>query len=91
MLYMTGDNVTIIVLETGNLEELKKGRPATTPDGKIVFAWTPDPVWLADQIAHSGGDGEAIAKLIAEGAKRAEKPNARLDRSYKQVNLKESN
>ncbi len=73
MLYMTGDK-TIIVLESGNLEELKKGRHAITPDGKILIAWTPDPVWLADQVLASGGDGKKIGTLIDEAAKRPEKP-----------------
>lgn len=76
MIYMTGD-VTIIVLETGNLDELKKGRPARSPDGKVVLAWTPDPVWLADKIASCDGDGETIAKLIDECSKRPQKPSKR--------------
>jgi hypothetical protein len=73
MLYMTGD-VTIIVLESGNLEALKKGRPAKSPDGKVVICWTPDPVWLAEQIAKSDGDGAIIGRLIDESLKRQEKP-----------------
>lgn len=73
MIYMTGD-VTIVVRESANLEELKKGRPAKTPDGKVLIAWCPDPVWLADKIADSNGDGSVIAKLIDEAAKRPEKP-----------------
>lgn len=73
MIYMTGD-VTIVVLESANLEEIKKGRPAKTPDGKVVICWTPDPVWLADKIADSDGDGATIAKLIDEAAKRPQKP-----------------
>ena len=43
MLYMTTSDgeMHIIVLETQNLEELRKGRPATTPDGSCLIAWTP--------------------------------------------------
>lgn len=74
MLYMTGSDTTIIVLESANLDELRKGRPAKTPDGKVLIAWTPDPVWLAEQIANSGGDGALIGRLIDEAALRPEKP-----------------
>lgn len=77
MLYLNGDNLKIIVLETANLEELKKGRPAKTPDGSVLIAWTADPVWLADKIMDSDGDAEAIGKLIDEAAKRPEKPGPR--------------
>ena len=71
---LTGDGIKIIILETGNIEEIKKGRPASSPDGSVVVAWTPDPVWLADKIAETGGDAEAIGKLIDEASKRPQKP-----------------
>ena len=74
MLYMTGDDVKIIILETANLDELKKGRPARTPDNSVMIAWCPDPAWLAEQIKKSGGDGMVIGKLIDEAAKRPENP-----------------
>lgn len=79
MIYMkTQDgSVSIVVLESANLDELKKGRPATTPDKSIVIAWTPDPVWLADKIAGSDGDAMRIGELIEEAAKRPEKPAPR--------------
>jgi hypothetical protein len=79
MLYMSGDDgkLKIIILESANLEELKKGRPARTPDGSVLIAWTPDPVWLADQIMDSEGDGEKIGRLIDEASKRPEKPSPR--------------
>lgn len=79
MLYMQGDggNLKIIVLETGNLEEMRKGRPVRTPDGTVLIAWTPDPVWLADKIMGTGGDALAIGRLIDEAAKRPQKPTDR--------------
>lgn len=78
MLYMTGTGgLKIVILETGNLEELKKGRPATSPDGSVLIAWTADPVWLADRILDSGGDAAKIAALIEEAAKPPEKPGKR--------------
>jgi hypothetical protein len=75
MIYMTAGDVKIIVLETANLEEIKKGRPAKTPDGSVLIAWTPDMVWLADKIMDTGGDGAAIGRLIDEAAKRPQKPS----------------
>jgi hypothetical protein len=77
MLYLTGKGIKVIVLETANLEEIRKGRPAKTPDGSVLIAWTPDPVWLADKIADTNGDAAAIARLIDEAAKRPQKPSNR--------------
>lgn len=79
MLYLSsGDGaLKIIVLESANLEELKKGRPAHTPDGTVLIAWTADPVWLADRLMDSNGDTDKIAKAIDEGSKRPEKPGPR--------------
>lgn len=77
MIYMTAGKLHIVVLETGNLDELKKGRPAHSPDGEVLVYWTPDPVWLADKILDTQGDGEKIAKLLEEAAKRPEKPTNR--------------
>lgn len=71
MIYLKGKGVRIIVLETANLEEIKKGRPAKTLDGEVLIAWTPDMVWLADKIADvEDGDAVKIGKLIDEAAKR---------------------
>lgn len=78
MIYMSGDGVKIIVLESANLDEIRKGRPAKTPDGSVLIAWTPDPVWLADKIADTNGDGAEIGKLIDESTKRPEKPSPQL-------------
>lgn len=76
MLYMTTTNgeLKIVILESANIEEIKKGRPAKTPDKSVLVAWTPDPVWLADQILMSDGDAETIAKLIDIASKRPQKP-----------------
>jgi hypothetical protein len=78
MIYMkTTDGLHLVILESGNLERLKKGLPAVTPNGEVMIAWTPDPVWLADKICDTKGDGKDIAKLISEAAKRPEKPSKR--------------
>ena len=90
MIYMRGgDDLAIIVLESGNLEEMKQGHPVKTPDHKILIAWTADPVWLADKILDSHGDVELIGKLIDEAAKRPEKPGPRPHHELYQTKLKE--
>lgn len=79
MLYMTSTDgsLRIVILESANLEELKKGHPAKTPDGSVLIAWTPDPVWLADKLMETNGDGAAVAKIIEEASKRPQKPSTR--------------
>jgi hypothetical protein len=69
--------VKIVVLESANLDELKKGRPVKTADGSVLVAWTPDMVWLADKLMDTDGDAAEIARLIDEAAKRPEKPGPR--------------
>jgi hypothetical protein len=73
MIYMSGEGIKIVILETGNLEEIKKDRPAKTPDGSVLIAWTPDPVWLADKILECDGDVGKILKLMDESIKRPQK------------------
>lgn len=73
MIYLKGPDLTVIVLETANLEELQKGRPAVTPDKKVMVCWTPDLVWLADKIADTDGDASKISELIDQAAKRPQK------------------
>lgn len=89
MIYMTGNDgeLHIVVLETENLDELKKGRPARSPDGKVVIAWTPDPAWLTEQIRNSGGDPKKIAQAIDECAKRPQKDRPPDTGHYEQFNL----
>ena len=77
MIYLSGEGLKIIVLESANLDEIRKGKPAKTPDGSVLIAWTPDPVWLADKILESDGDAKKIADAIDESAKRPQKPSNR--------------
>jgi hypothetical protein len=79
MLYLKSADgaLRIVILESANIEELKKGRPAKTADGSVLIAWTPDPVWLADKLMDTDGDAADIAKLIDEASKRPEKPGPR--------------
>lgn len=75
MIYLqTADGrLKIVVLEAGNIEQLKQGRPAKTPDNSVLIAYTPDPVWLADKLMDCDGDAKDIARLIDEAAKRPQK------------------
>lgn len=91
MIYMKSQDgtVAIIVLETANLEEIRKGRPARTPDGSILIAHTPDPEWLAQQIMASGGDVQEIGRAIDEASKRPEKP-LRPYHEHRKIDLREN-
>jgi hypothetical protein len=74
VLYLTGEGIAIVILEKGNIDEILKGRPAKTPDGKIIICFTPDPVWLADKIQDTSGDAAQIGRLIEEASKRPQRP-----------------
>lgn len=80
-------NLKIVVLESANLEALKQGKPAKSPDGTVLIAWTPDLVWLADKILDTNGDAQAIGKLIDEASKRPEKPGPRPHHEMHQYNF----
>ena len=75
MIYMKSSDgtVKVIVLEAQNLDRIREGKPAKTPDGSVLIAFTPDPVWLADKLMDTDGDAIAIAALIDEAAKRPQK------------------
>lgn len=79
MLYLKSADgkVRVIVLEAMNLERIKAGEPAKTPDGEVLIAFTPDPVWLADKLMDTDGDAAEIARLIDEAAKRPQKEPTR--------------
>jgi hypothetical protein len=73
MLYLKGETLRLIILETGNLEELRKGRPASTPDKECLICWTPAPRWLAKAIrAANTGDALEIARLVQESLAHAQ-------------------
>ena len=81
MLYLqaktkTNELVHLVILETQNIEEIMRGgSPAVTPmGGHVVIDWTPDPVWLAEQIAKAKGDVQLVAAAILESQKRPQAP-----------------
>jgi hypothetical protein len=81
MLYLKSpdDKVRLVVLEAGNLDDMRAGRSIGTPDGEVVMTYTPDPVWLADKVLDSGGDMDLIIDLITESQARPQKPADRPD------------
>lgn len=64
----------IVVLESGNLDELKAGHPAVSPNGEVMVAWTPDPAWLASAIRSTGGDMKLIGRAIDLASRRPQQP-----------------
>lgn len=75
MLYLQGDDgvLKIIILESKNIEELLKGRPAMTVDKSVLIGWVPDMEWLVEKIKETGGDASQIGRLIDEASKRPRK------------------
>ncbi len=72
------DGLRVLVLESGNLDQLRAGRPAVAPDKSVIVAYTPDPVWLADRLLGvPDGDLGAVARLIDEASRRPQKDPAR--------------
>lgn len=74
MLYLksSDDKLKIVILESDNLDEIRKGRPAKTPDGAVLIAWTPDPLWLTEKLIATDGDAATIGRLIDEASQRPE-------------------
>jgi hypothetical protein len=72
----------MIVLEPGNIEKLKKGEPIhnslnefmpelNTPV-ELLFCYTPDAVWVAEQVGKSGGDAYQLVEALKESLSRPE-------------------
>ena len=62
-----------MILEAGNLQDIIEGQCLKTPDGTVLIGYTPDIVWLADQLMDSDGDPQTIGRLIDQAAKRPQK------------------
>lgn len=76
-----GQQVIMLVLEPGNIEKLKQGQPIhkflnefmpeLNANIEPLFAYTPDAVWVAEQIGKSGS-AERLAEIIEESLSRPE-------------------
>lgn len=75
-----GSVCVMLVLEPGNLEKLKAGQPIHKwlnefiPElplkVELLFAYTPDAVWVAERMKGCKGDGLRLAELIQESLNR---------------------
>lgn len=68
-----GENETrLLILEPANIERIKQGLPACSPDKSVFVAYTADSAWLTDEILKLGDDlsAERLTALIEESQKR---------------------
>jgi hypothetical protein len=70
----SSDGQHIVILEPGNLEALKAGRFERAGDGAVLVGYTPDAVWLGEQIFANidALDPATLQRLITESQKRPE-------------------
>jgi hypothetical protein len=90
-----GEFCIMLVLEPGNLEKLKQGQPIHKwlseflPElpmkVELLFAYTPDAMWVAEQWKARGGnaDPETMAEIIEESLSR--KPVVVRDRTAEEM------
>jgi hypothetical protein len=75
MIYLkSSEGVHIVILEPGNIDAMKTGGAEKTPNGQVWVAYTPDVVWLGEQIMANMDklNPETIARLIEESQRRPE-------------------
>ncbi len=83
----------LLVLEPGNLEKLEKGEPIHKflnefiPDLKtpveLLLAYTPDAVWVAEQMKHCPNDAQRLAEIVEKSLSR--KPVLVRDRTAEEM------
>lgn len=76
-----GQTAILLVLEPGNIEKLKRGEPIhkflaefmpeLKTDVELVFAYTPDAVWVAEQLG-KGRNAGRLAEILEESLSRPE-------------------
>jgi hypothetical protein len=75
-----GSICLMLVLEPGNLEKLKAGQPIhkwlnefipeLPTKVELLFAYTPDAAWVAEQVKGCNGDALRLAEVIQESLDR---------------------
>lgn len=77
-----GNICLMLVLEPGNLEKLKQGQPIhkwlnefipeiAPMKVELLFAYTPDAVWVAEQMRDAGGDDAMkLAEIVEQSLTR---------------------
>jgi hypothetical protein len=73
--FSTRDGQHIVILEPENLEAVKAGKFAKSPNRAVLVAYTPDAEWLGEQIMMNADklDPETLDRLIKESQQRPEK------------------
>jgi len=76
-----GSQMVIMVFEPGNIEKLKQGLPIhkflqefipELPHKiELMFAYTPDATWVAEQMERDPLNAERLAEVLAESLTRA--------------------
>jgi hypothetical protein len=76
-----GKLAILLVLEPGNIEKLKRGQPIhrflqefmpeLNTSVELVFAYTPDAVWVAEQLGKDRNAGR-LAEILNESLSRPE-------------------
>jgi hypothetical protein len=73
MIYLALHNgQRIIVIDSHNIDAMKKGEPVKTPDKHVMIAYTPDIGWLTEHMVQMGSslDPERFDALLKEGLNR---------------------
>jgi hypothetical protein len=76
--FTTTDGRAVLIIESGNLERLKSGKPMKTPDEKFLVCYTPDMEWTMDQfqgmlaVTTNSVDPAIMDFILKEGMKRQE-------------------
>ena len=88
-----GNIYILLVLEPGNLEKLKAGQPIhkwlnefipELPQKiELLFAYSPDVVWVAEQMRNAGGDALKLAEVVEQSLTR--KPVVVRDRTAEEM------
>ena len=75
-----GSVCIMLVLEPGNLEKLKRGEPIhkwlnefmpeLRQKVELLFCYTPDAVWVAEQLNATKGDAVKLAEVIEASLSR---------------------
>jgi hypothetical protein len=83
---VTQDGKRLLILEPANLEAIKQGGSVVSPDGSVQLLYTPDAIWLGQQI-HAVAEfmnGDVLESLHKSSLERPEIYD-RADHKLKQV------
>lgn len=71
VIYLKTKGQHLLILEPANIERIQKGEPAKSPNNEVAVAYTPDLVWLTEQLKGIDEmDVEKLDTLLKESLKR---------------------